>query len=165
MDRVLGQWGSSLGRSVKVMGASYYFKISKTGSRAPRKLTPGGALLSTYLSLRWSPSVAGGAAITVALPDVMPTQWRVEWTALAGCGWRSPSLGGLFHAWEALRLPPLAVPAFRQTASATAVPAEGRELCLETFRRPQNDTHGTYAAHGIWGAPQMVLGPALSFRA
>ena len=36
--------------------------------------------------------MAGGAAITGALSDVMPTQWRVEWTALAGCGWRCPSL-------------------------------------------------------------------------
>ena len=36
--------------------------------------------------------MAGGAAITGALLDVMPTQWRVEWTALAGCGWRYPSL-------------------------------------------------------------------------
>ena len=39
--------------------------------------------------------MAGGAAITGALPDVMPTQWRVEWTALAGCGWRYPSLGAM----------------------------------------------------------------------
>ena len=77
------------------MGASYDFKRSKTGPRAPRNLTPGGALSSTYLSLRWSPSVAGGAVITGALPDVMPTQWRVEWTALAGCVWRSPSLGAM----------------------------------------------------------------------
>ena len=37
--------------------------------------------------------MAGGAAITGALLDVMPTQWRVEWTAMAGCGWRYPSLG------------------------------------------------------------------------
>ena len=63
--------------------------------RAPRNLSPGGALSSTYLSLRWSPSVAGGAAITGALPDVIKTQWRVEWTALAGCGWRYPSLGAM----------------------------------------------------------------------
>ena len=44
--------------------------------------------------------MAGGAAITGALPDVMKTQWRVEWTALAGCasgcGWRYPSLGAMF---------------------------------------------------------------------
>ena len=39
--------------------------------------------------------MAGGAAITGALRDVMPTQWRVEWTALAGCGWRYPSLGAM----------------------------------------------------------------------
>ena len=39
--------------------------------------------------------MAGGAAITGALLDVMPTQWRVEWTALAGCGWRYPSLGAM----------------------------------------------------------------------
>ena len=39
--------------------------------------------------------MAGGAAITRALLDVMPTQWRVEWTALAGCGWRYPSLGAM----------------------------------------------------------------------
>ena len=32
--RVRGQWGSSLGRSVKVMGASYDFKETKTGSTA-----------------------------------------------------------------------------------------------------------------------------------
>ena len=43
--------------------------------------------------------MAGGAAITGALPDVMQTQWRVELTALAGCGWRSPSLGA--DVWQA----------------------------------------------------------------
>ena len=64
-------------------------------SAGASKNKPRRALLSTYLSLRWSPSVAGGAAITGALLDVMPTQWRVEWTALAGCGWRYPSLGAM----------------------------------------------------------------------
>ena len=39
--------------------------------------------------------MAGGAAITGELLAVMPTQWRVEWTALAGCGWRYPSLGAM----------------------------------------------------------------------
>ena len=63
--------------------------------RCHPNLTPGGALSSAYLSLRWSPSVASGADITRSLPDVMPTQWRVEWTALAGCGWRYPSLGAM----------------------------------------------------------------------
>ena len=43
--------------------------------------------------------MAGGAAITEALLDVMPTQWRVEWTALFGCGWRSPSAGAM--SWRA----------------------------------------------------------------
>jgi len=65
------------------------------GARCHPNLTPGGALSSAYLSLRWSPSVAGGAAITGTLLDVMSTQWRVEWAALAGCGWRSPSLGAM----------------------------------------------------------------------
>ena len=64
-------------------------------STGASKNQPRRALLSTYLSLRWSPSVAGGAAITGALLAVMPTQWRVEWTALAGCGWRYPSLGAM----------------------------------------------------------------------
>ena len=59
------------------------------------KLSPGGAVSSKLVSLRWSPSVAGGAAITGALLDVIPTQWRVEWTAMAGCGWRYPSLGAM----------------------------------------------------------------------
>ena len=40
--------------------------------------------------------MSGGAAITGALLDVMPTQWSVEWTALAGCGWRYSSLGAMF---------------------------------------------------------------------
>ena len=46
--------------------------------------------------------MAGGAAITGALLDVMPTQWRVEWTALAGCG--SPS-GTRVHQPAAVRDP------------------------------------------------------------
>ena len=39
--------------------------------------------------------MSGGAVITGALLDVIPTQWRVEWTAMAGCGWRYPSLGAM----------------------------------------------------------------------
>ena len=70
-------------------------RASAGASIAPRNLSPGGALSSTCLSLRWSPSVAGGEAITGALLDVMPTQWRVEWAALAGCRWRYPSLGAM----------------------------------------------------------------------
>ena len=58
-------------------------------------LTPGGALSSTYLSLRWSPWTAGGAGSSRATPDMMTKQWRVKWTALAGCGWRYPSLGAM----------------------------------------------------------------------
>ena len=68
---------------------------ASAGLRGRLENKPRRALLSTYLSLRWSPSVSGGAAITGALLDVMPTQWRVEWTALAGCGWRYPSLGAM----------------------------------------------------------------------
>ena len=93
MDRVLGQWRSSLGRSVKVMGASYDTNATKIGSWAPGNLTPGGALSSTYLSLRWSPWTSGGADSSRATNDGMPKQWRVEWTPLAGCGRRSPPLG------------------------------------------------------------------------
>ena len=54
-------------------------------SSGASNLTPGGALSSTYLSLRWSPWTAGGAGSSRAMSDVMPKQWRVEWTALAGC--------------------------------------------------------------------------------
>ena len=39
--------------------------------------------------------MSGGAVITGALLDVIPTQWRVEWTAMAGCGRRYPSLGAM----------------------------------------------------------------------
>ena len=48
--------------------------------------------------------MAGGAAFTGALPDVMPTQWRVEWTALFGCGWRSPSAGAMSWGRRAAKL-------------------------------------------------------------
>ena len=77
------------------VGVARWRPPTTLGARCHPNLTPGGALSSAYLSLRWSPSVASGADITRSLPDVMPTQWRVEWTALAGCGWRYPSLGAM----------------------------------------------------------------------
>ena len=43
---------------------------------------------------------------------------------------------------------------FRQTASATAVSAEGRELCLESPRHPQNDTRGTTQHTGFGARPK-----------
>ena len=56
----------------------------------PPQPTPEEHFSTTYLSLRWSPSMAGCAAITGELPDVMLKQWRAGWTALAGCRWRYP---------------------------------------------------------------------------
>ena len=45
--RVRGQWGSSLGRSVKVMGASYDLSETKTGSTAQCGQTGNSAIFSS----------------------------------------------------------------------------------------------------------------------
>ena len=48
--RVRGQWGSSLGRSVKVMGASYDLSETKTGSGAQCAVLGGTLLLDSDIT-------------------------------------------------------------------------------------------------------------------